>query len=742
MATCPAGCSGAGVCERTAANGTMPAFETCRCDPGYQGLDCAQPVCAPIGADGKMCEGKGRCVVAHGGKHVCRCESPFAGAECGNAISNHTCSYHGTPTSASACECDEGWFGLQCERTGNCDPVDCFGRGSCVAGVKGAPTCKCHAPFGGPDCSLCTHDCTGHGTCTPNGCSCADGWKGALCDRREDCDPVDCGGAGHGSCVADANGLPVCQCKHPWTDFDCMQCTLTCSEHGECNAKGQCTCDKGWKGDKCDRYGACPNNCSDKGACIGDKIGDPVCKCETGYAGRDCGNIVCSKQCPAHSTCLDDECVCSAGWAGDACDERDDCPSDCSGLGTCMSDLAGKPFCKCEIGRGGPACQFQTCDLACSDHGSCFLQEGGQQCKCDAGYGGLACDKKDCSVWADCGGAKHGECGQDAQGVPSCVCMPPYTGSNCTAVLCSKQHCIHGTCADETCACEAGWKGPKCDYRVPCTAPGCGDEGRCVGDGKGAGTCECNPGFTGAHCLDVVCTDKCSGHGSCLNRGCVCEPGFHGSQCEITAPCPSNCNNHGECNYDEKAKKSICDCEDMYDSAPGKGDCSVKRGDTWIDSTGHVDYQCVAPYYGNLCQSKDCTQGCLNGGACAVDGLCDCPAGFDGDDCGTPVCPNGCSGGGQCDLALKVCRCFFGYSGSSCATYNSEVCLSTCSFKCSLIGVNGLVQIAERDAKTRWLSARECHTLCKVPTMCGTMFGSGHKVDIEKDYVTLDKIQA
>jgi hypothetical protein len=741
---CPNGCSGAGECVRTpAVNETTPATEVCKCDPGYSGPDCSQPVCLPLGKDGAMCNGKGRCQVSEDGTHTCRCDPPYAGLECGNTVCNSTCSYHGvctgSATDATRCVCDDGWFGPNCDRTGECDPYDCFARGTCVAGLNNLPTCKCNLPFGGPDCSLCVHNCTGHGQCTPNGCVCEDGWLGPLCDRREDCDPADCGGADHGRCVADANGLPVCQCKFPWTDFDCLECTLRCSDHGECNSKGTCTCDPGWSGPNCERYGDCPNHCSERGRCMGNEHGDPVCKCDEGYAGRDCGQIVCNKKCGKNQVCRDDQCECAEGWTGDQCDQRDDCPHDCHGLGQCMADVKGKPFCKCKIGRGGASCEFEVCNLACSDHGTCFVHKGKQQCKCDPGFGGPDCSIIDCGIWNDCGGSTHGECTKDARGKPQCLCVPPYTGPSCGDILCSTNDCVHGTCKNDKCICADGWRGPKCDYRVPCPAPGCGPDGKCIGDGKGKGKCECNPGFTGPNCADVVCDNKCSGHGTCVNNGCECHSGFHGQDCSITAPCPDNCNGHGECNYDVAKKTSVCDCEDLWDSAPGKGDCSVQRGKTWMDAGGKLQYKCSAPYYGNLCQSKGCAKDCKNGGTCAPDGECDCPVGFSGSDCSQTVCPDGCNGGGECDLAAKVCRCFYGYSGPSCATYSESACLSTCSFKCSTYGAAGLIQISDRDGLTRWVSARECQELCKLPTMCDVMFGSGHVNNPKRTYVTMEK---
>src|SRR5207249_256387 len=53
-----------------------------------------------------------------------------------------------------------------------------------------------------------------------------------------------------------------------------------CSGHGTCT-KGNCTCDKGWKGEKCDEVAkTCLNNCSGHGQCS-DEYG--TCDCDIGW---------------------------------------------------------------------------------------------------------------------------------------------------------------------------------------------------------------------------------------------------------------------------------------------------------------------------------------------------------------------------------------------------------------------------------------------------------------------------
>ena len=81
-------------------------------------------------------------------------------------------------------------------------------------------------------------------------------------------------------------------------------------------------------------------------------------------------------------------------------------------------------------------------------------------------------------------------------------------------------------------------------------------------------------------------------HGSCVSPlDCLCEPGWRGELCDIAVCAPGCSAEHGTC------------------SRPGE--CICRLG--WA---------------GQTCNSPVCSPQCMNGGACAAPGVCDCPAGF------------------------------------------------------------------------------------------------------------------
>ncbi|XP_008589412.1 PREDICTED: tenascin-N [Galeopterus variegatus] len=90
-----------------------------------------------------------------------------------------------------------------------------------------------------------SRNCSGHGTFSPESCSCRceQGWEGADCERPA------CPGAcsGHGVCVHGA-----CQCHEDFTSDDCSErrCPGDCSGRGFCDT-GECYCEDGFTGLDC-----------------------------------------------------------------------------------------------------------------------------------------------------------------------------------------------------------------------------------------------------------------------------------------------------------------------------------------------------------------------------------------------------------------------------------------------------------------------------------------------------------
>ncbi|XP_046286228.1 tenascin-N [Marmota monax] len=122
--------------------------------------------------------------------------------------------------------------------------------------------------------------CSGHGTFSPDTCSChcEQGWEGADCERPA------CPGAcsGHGRCV---DGL--CLCDDPYVGPDCAYpaCPQDCSGHGAC-VRGVCQCHEHFTSEDCSEQ-RCPGDCSGHGFC---DTGE--CYCELGFTGPDCSQVV------------------------------------------------------------------------------------------------------------------------------------------------------------------------------------------------------------------------------------------------------------------------------------------------------------------------------------------------------------------------------------------------------------------------------------------------------------------
>ncbi|XP_032319578.1 tenascin-N isoform X3 [Camelus ferus] len=118
--------------------------------------------------------------------------------------------------------------------------------------------------------------CSGHGTFSPETCSCRceQGWEGADCERPA--------------------------------------CPGACSGHGRCEA-GRCACDPPYAGADC-AYPACPENCSGHGACV-----RGACQCHEDFMSEDCSERRCPGDCSGHGFCDTGECYCEDGFTGLDC---------------------------------------------------------------------------------------------------------------------------------------------------------------------------------------------------------------------------------------------------------------------------------------------------------------------------------------------------------------------------------------------------------------------------------------
>ena len=201
-----------------------------------------------------------------------------------------------------------------------------------------------------------------------------------------------------------------------------------------------------------------------------------------------------------------------------------------------------------------------------------------------------------------------------------------------------------------TCQCQPGFTGAACETATvevtASMAPGCGSN--CTNHGKCMlGKCFCDPMWGDQHCgkfLPPKCPrgktvdpdTLCSGRGFCSAEGkCSCYVGFSGDDCSVSLKCHDDCNSHGVCFNG----RCFCDpgfsaeyCEKL-EPCPGTPQCSDK----------------------GLC----------------INGMCVCEPGFGGLDCGTvtlgaDLCPSKdkqltCSGNGECQVG--TCFCDPGFIG-------------------------------------------------------------------------------
>jgi hypothetical protein len=204
----------------------------------------------------------------------------------------------------------------------------------------------------------------------------------------------------------------------------------------------------------------------------------------------------------------------------------------------------------------------------------------------------------------------------------------------------------HGNCtASDTCICESGYYGYKCQYE-----PTLGDL--------------CDFGH------------ECAPHETCLGVNCACFPEYQTSCIDkitsYTAPsCSSDfCTNPNYCEHYNYCDYTLCDCS-----------CSGPPYD----------------YFGQLCKVYECYDYhkdhflvCNNKGTCVGPNNCTCDTGYIGDDCSIPISCFGipyydstvCSGHGDC-TALDNCVCDAEHTGDDCSIpiscfgipyYDSTVC--------------------------------------------------------------------
>lgn len=153
-----------------------------------------------------------------------------------------------------------------------------FSSGAPPSSKERAKTCRASTPSLLVSLSLAglSRPCSGHGTFSPETCS--------------------------------------CRCEQGWEGADCGQpaCPGACSGHGRCE-DGRCLCDEPYVGADC-AHPACPGNCSGQGVCV-----RGVCRCHEDFTSEDCSERRCPSDCSGHGFCDTGECYCEEGFTGFDC---------------------------------------------------------------------------------------------------------------------------------------------------------------------------------------------------------------------------------------------------------------------------------------------------------------------------------------------------------------------------------------------------------------------------------------
>eukprot|EP00702_Spironucleus_salmonicida_P002819 EST44110.1 Cysteine-rich membrane protein 2 [Spironucleus salmonicida] len=578
-------------------------------------------------------------------------------------------------------------------------PSKCSGRGSCVE-ASGGQICTCEAGFAGANCEL------NGPACEVENCeSCASEGVCGVC--RPNFKLV-----GPGCAEMECEDL-IKNCEICDGEFPAFSCTICGQEFTgkDCRTR----CENGYVQfgeDACGNI-SCATNlpCSGNGTCAVDEVGNNVCGCKHGFAGRSC-EFRCDQSCascvestPANCTSCPDQkylvdmkcvacsqvpncigcaqqlpdlhikCVaCADGFTGASCDWE--CPAGqlryktefcqsascetavpCNGNGTCQ--LAGSDFlCQCSSTTAGPDCGTLRAGKRCGS--------GPEIKNCTKCTSGLTC--AECFMGASLSSDALQCCARGCRGCESNdpdVCFgcdkgsakPFYDGGackTCTEVYAQCQLCSQlGFLNKVTCeACAAPFTGAQCDLK-------------------------CAPGerqFNGRFCQPATCKEHapCTGEGACVPKGsnmaCECVRGVGGTNCELRPRCDvANCqlctlHDHGacqDCDLDYTPKGGLCAPKTCAEALPNcASGCSGAPASFFCA-------RCKPPFTGQSCE-KSCEPGFVQ---------------YLQEHCQPETCETGCSGSGTCAQDAsgnKSCSCAKNYSGINCENNCAEPC-KTCT---------------------------------------------------------------
>ena len=462
----------------------------CTCPPAYNGSRCQTELpCGGCDPDGGVCfDGQ------------CYCHRNYRGALCNINACEET---GGNSTSADTCLCPEGSTqypdvhdvgyqavlpagqaydtlakalllnptGLEssfrgCRKLCPLSPVmgstvECGGYYPSVADTGNCPK-DVYSPTADSDISFltrCKQRIRANETGTPN-CTCSDE---APNPHVQECNPI----------------LETTE-YHAWAELPLESGSVTCRPQclycferasGVCEPT-QCVGTEGWKNHRQCQYTG--NRCDTK-PCIGHnhQTYDPDlqrCTCQPAWLYDNSG--ICTEN---RTKCAETGGILPENW--DASDVSDTC--NCT-----------HPY-RVDLNRSSPT--FGACTSVCGPDGT---PEAGA-CTCVPGgiVSGTFCNESQCQHLGEPDIARRAD-GTSAYS-DRCTCpLPQWQGT-----YCNTSACVHGTPKPDTqqgCNCFLGYQGTLCD------ATNCGPRGTAVRVG-GNGTCQCDPGWTGAFCDQNLC---------------------------------------------------------------------------------------------------------------------------------------------------------------------------------------------------------------------------------------------
>ncbi|XP_045147126.1 stabilin-2 [Echinops telfairi] len=258
-------------------------------------------------------------------------------------------------------QCCPGYWGPDCMECPGGASSPCNGRGSCAEGMEGHGSCSCHGGFVGTACEACADDNLFGPNCS-SVCNCV-----------------------HGQCNSGIHGNGACACDSAYTGTNCSEplpecAALLCPENSRCAPSGedearlQCKCLPGYRGDgaHCAPINPCSQNiCHLHARCTYLGPNQHSCTCEEGYRGD--GQV-----------CLPvDPCQVSFG----------DCPTKST---VCKYDGPGQSHCECKEhfhnfvpGVGCDMIDICESNNSCHKNANCTTIAPGQtECICQKGYVG------------------------------------------------------------------------------------------------------------------------------------------------------------------------------------------------------------------------------------------------------------------------------------------------------------------------------------------------------------------